>query len=55
MMIREPSLCRGPTLSHFGRATLSNIAEELRCHILSFLPYSDILRCASVSPPFFVN
>ncbi|KAG2127319.1 hypothetical protein BD769DRAFT_763307 [Suillus cothurnatus] len=47
MTIREPSLCREPMLSHFGRATISNIAEELRCRILSFLPYNDILRCAS--------
>ncbi|KAG1818665.1 uncharacterized protein BJ212DRAFT_1497621 [Suillus subaureus] len=31
----------------YERATLLNITEELRCYILSFLPYNQILRCAS--------
>ncbi|KAG2156924.1 uncharacterized protein EDB93DRAFT_1247105 [Suillus bovinus] len=29
-------------------AGILSLAEELRCHILSFLPYRDILRCTSV-------
>ncbi|OAX40600.1 hypothetical protein K503DRAFT_597169 [Rhizopogon vinicolor AM-OR11-026] len=34
-------------LSHHGRPdSLSNIAEELRCHILSLLSYRGIIRCA---------
>ncbi|KAG1749654.1 uncharacterized protein EDB91DRAFT_757241 [Suillus paluster] len=41
-MNQEPSfkLRRGPMLS------LSDIAEELRCHILGFLSYDEIIRCA---------
>jgi hypothetical protein len=35
---------------HEGPATLSNIAVELRCHILGFLSYREIIRCALVSP-----
>jgi len=31
------------------RPTLCNMAEELRCHILSFLSYTEIMRCALVS------
>jgi hypothetical protein len=29
--------------------TLCNIVEELRCHILSFLSYTEIIRCMLVS------
>jgi hypothetical protein len=40
-------------LSHarLDRSPLCNIAEELRCHTLSFLSYYDIICCALVSPP----
>ncbi|KAG0696613.1 hypothetical protein DFH29DRAFT_193333 [Suillus ampliporus] len=45
-MNEELSLCRRPIPSHFGRVTLYNIAEELRCHILGFLAHNEIIRCA---------
>ncbi|KAJ8588681.1 hypothetical protein M405DRAFT_882034 [Rhizopogon salebrosus TDB-379] len=38
---------RGPMLPHCCSAsTLCGIAEELRCHILSFLAFNEIIRCA---------
>jgi len=40
-------------VSHVRRTSLHNIAEELRCHILSFLEsYNDIVCCALVSFAF---
>ncbi|OAX31178.1 hypothetical protein K503DRAFT_870733 [Rhizopogon vinicolor AM-OR11-026] len=44
---QQSPIRRGPMCSHPGkRITLCNIAEELRCHIFSFLSYSEIILCA---------
>jgi hypothetical protein len=51
-MNQEASLCRGQMVFRYERTNLLHIAEELRCHILSFLPYNQILRCALVGSPY---
>ncbi|KAG1748404.1 uncharacterized protein EDB91DRAFT_878106 [Suillus paluster] len=45
-MDQHASVCCGQMLSRFGRATLEDIPEEVRCHILSFLSCNEIIRCA---------
>jgi hypothetical protein len=48
---QEASIDNEPILSHLEEpTTLCNIAEELRCHVLSFLSYSEIICCALVRP-----
>ncbi|KAG1729965.1 uncharacterized protein EDB91DRAFT_1227796 [Suillus paluster] len=46
MMDQEPPISCGTMPARIGRATLEDIPEELRCHILSFLSSTAILRCA---------
>jgi hypothetical protein len=37
------------------KAEFLSLAEELQSHILSFLPWRDILRCASVSYDLLID
>ncbi|KAG1749033.1 uncharacterized protein EDB91DRAFT_1334439 [Suillus paluster] len=49
IMDQEAAVCCGQMQSRFGRAALEDIPAELRCHILSFLSYNEIIRCALTS------
>ncbi|KAG1841913.1 hypothetical protein DFJ58DRAFT_856105 [Suillus subalutaceus] len=42
-------------VSRHERATLLHIAEELRCYILSFLPYNQVLRCALICRTMYIT
>ncbi|KAG1750526.1 uncharacterized protein EDB91DRAFT_693651 [Suillus paluster] len=44
--VRPPISCGLAMLSLVERDPLYDIAEELRCHILSFLSYNEIICCA---------
>ncbi|KAG0701569.1 hypothetical protein DFH29DRAFT_1050180 [Suillus ampliporus] len=53
-LIRSHEMCRSSMASsRFVRAPICNIAEELRCHILSFLSYHETICCASISKTFY--
>jgi len=45
-MMYQEAICHGPMIRG---ATLCGVAEELRCHILSFLSYHEIICCALVN------
>ncbi|KAG0700326.1 hypothetical protein DFH29DRAFT_637304 [Suillus ampliporus] len=47
IMEQENSIRCGQMPSRCGKATLEDIPEELRCHILGFLSCNEIIRCAS--------
>ncbi|KAG1873953.1 hypothetical protein F4604DRAFT_1766107 [Suillus subluteus] len=40
------NVCRGQMPSRIGTATLEGLPDEIRCHILDFLSYNEIIRCA---------
>ncbi|KAG2040858.1 hypothetical protein BDR03DRAFT_68403 [Suillus americanus] len=42
----DDAVCAGQMSSRTGMATLESLPDEMRCHILGFLSYNEIIRCA---------